>query len=145
MRRFFEGLVCYGTGPLFMECFNVDLVSPDRKKGFEGVCSLTARTSNGEFVVMANHEASVMSLLAGSVLLKQGDDSEIVVLVSRAVLSVENGSCVIIADFFVLSDDDKERLVRFKERLNAVTPGAEGLIPGLREEDLRYIDMVLGA
>ena len=126
-----------------MECFSVELISPERRSGFGGVHSITARTSNGEFVVMANHEASVMNLLSGRVLLKSGSEGEIVVLVSRAVLSVEDNMCVIMADLFVLPDDGKERLVALREKLSSSKTRFYGLIEEFKKEDLRYIDMVL--
>ena len=126
-----------------MECFSVELVSPERRKCFDRVRSVAARTGNGEFVVMANHETAVMNLLSGGVLLKDENEKEVVVLVSRAVLSVENNKCVVMADFFVFPEDDKGRFVALREKLNSLETRFCGVIEESRKEDLKYIDVVL--
>ncbi|MGN7661062.1 MAG: F0F1 ATP synthase subunit epsilon [Anaplasma sp.] len=127
-----------------VECFKVVLISPDRRLDFSNVCSLSARTSAGAFMVMAHHERSVMDLVQGEVVLR-GDGGRVidVVLMSNAVMSVGDNECTIVADFVLTSEErDSERLKSIGDSiLEAAT--SEGLFGELAKKDLAFIDKVL--
>ncbi|MDB1135749.1 hypothetical protein PGW94_04080 [Candidatus Anaplasma sp. TIGMIC] len=124
----------------------MQFVSPDSREEFGGICSLVARTRNGEFVVMANHEKAVMDLSSHIVILKDEKGGSTVIAVSSAVLSVENNVCTIVADRVILpgKTDSKEKLKGLREEVERVLSScSEGILAEQARADLEFIHMVL--
>ncbi|MGN7678718.1 MAG: hypothetical protein ACTJLL_03095 [Anaplasma sp.] len=127
-----------------MEYFSVVLISPDRRLDFSNVCSLSARTNAGAFMIMAHHERSVMDLVQGEVVLR-GDGDRVIdtVLMSNAVMSVEENKCTIMADFMLTSEErDSEKLKSIKDSISEAAAN-EGLLGELAKKDLVFINKVL--
>ncbi|MCU7611610.1 hypothetical protein [Anaplasma capra] len=126
-----------------MECFSVELVSPDRRLDFTGVRSLCARTATGALVVMAHHERTVMDLLPGKITLRDATSVLGVVMVSNAIMSIRDNVCTITADVLLLPGDcDKEKLKDISDAMSK-SVGSGGLFDELARADLEFIDEVM--
>lgn len=101
-----------------MKYLKITVITPNFKKEFIDIISLTIDTVAGELTILPNHYPLITSFDATKIVLKKGKE-KILAFTSDGLINVKENEVIIICSAFTLKDNiDIERAKKSLERAN---------------------------
>ena len=99
--------------------FHIDVVTPEEIVWSGAAQMISARTTEGDIGILADHEATMAALAPGPVVITDGDDETTTIGIHGGFLQIYSNSVTLLTDRAETTEGGRDEALRLAEELKA--------------------------